>query len=68
MRRYRSQDFAAMVREMQKLGMSQTDIARRIGTTQGHVSLIGSGQVSEPRHSLGEKILLLYQQVNADRD
>lgn len=56
-----SPDWQALVRQLSGRGWRQTQIASRVGTTQSSISELWSGKTRDPRYSLGEALIALYE-------
>ena len=52
-------DWKIIIQELQELGLTQQQIADACGTGQSHISCLARGARTEPRHSLGERLLSL---------
>lgn len=55
-------DWKSAIAELQKLGLSQPQIALACGCRQSTISDLGSGKTNDPRHALGERIRKLLEQ------
>ena len=51
-----------LLKQLQRT-MSQADIGKRIGVHASTVNRLLSGEIPEPSHSLGERIIALHAEV-----
>lgn len=58
-------DFSAVITEIMAHGLSQADIARHVGISQGNVSCLVNRIRGGPPFQTGAKLLLLRNQLNA---
>jgi transcriptional regulator with XRE-family HTH domain len=55
-------DWKQVIGDIVASGLTQSEIARRCDTGQGHISALLNGQYREPRFGLGKKLLDLHRQ------
>ena len=55
-----------IIHELIDSGLTQTEIAAAVGTSQSHVSALLNGDRQEPRYALGERIRALHAQRCAE--
>lgn len=48
-----------IIKSIIERGMTQPEIARRVGCTQGAISALAVGRVKEPGHALGQALIQL---------
>lgn len=58
-------NFRLALRTLKARGLTQTQIAARVGSTQSNVSDIASGVTADPRYSIGASILALLAETEA---
>lgn len=55
--------WSLLIEELMARGYSQSEIARACACDQTGISKLFLGQVGEPRHSLGERLLALHRRT-----
>ena len=53
-------DWQAIIQDLRKVGVTQTEIARACGLSPQSIGELAQGIVKEPRHSVGDTILLMH--------
>lgn len=53
-------DWQALIQELKAAGVTKAEIARTCGLSPTSLGELASGLVKEPRHGVGEAILLLH--------
>ena len=56
-------DFAGIIKELQEHGLTQTDIAEKVGATQAFISQLATGNRIEPRYSIGARLVKLRNEL-----
>ena len=56
-------NWSELIRELQSTGLTQMEIAARVGTTQPVISDLKRGTIPEPRYTLATKLLALHRKV-----
>lgn len=55
--------WTVLIRELQACGLTQEEIASKVGITQPSVSALAAGKVKQPSFDLGNKLLKLHAKV-----
>ena len=60
-------DWKQLISDISATGLTQAQIATKVGVAQSFISCLASGRVTDPRDSLGQKLRALHRSARSKR-